>query len=68
MGDWFLEQQLNITFCVKLRKNASDTCTVFSKAYGGEAMKKSSGFDWHKQSKKSSNVKITNEDSACHFL
>jgi len=35
-------------FCMKLRKNASDTCAVLSEAYGGEAKKKSSVFDWHK--------------------
>jgi hypothetical protein len=33
---------------VKLRKNASDTCAVLSEAYGGEAMKKSHVFEWHK--------------------
>jgi hypothetical protein len=35
----FLQWQINITFWVKLRKNASDTCAMFSEAYGGEAMK-----------------------------
>jgi hypothetical protein len=35
----FLEQQINIKFCVKLGKNATDTCAMLSKAYGGEAMK-----------------------------
>jgi hypothetical protein len=29
---------------VKLRKNASDTCALPSKAYGGEALKKSGVF------------------------
>jgi hypothetical protein len=40
----------NIKFCVKLGKNASDICAVLSDAYGGEAMKKSNVFEWHKQS------------------
>jgi isochorismate hydrolase len=40
MRDRFLEQRINIKFCVKLRSNASDTRTVLSDAYGGEAMKK----------------------------
>jgi hypothetical protein len=61
MGYQFLEQQINIKFCVKLEKNANDTCAVLSEAYGGEAMKsqlllngmngserKSIAFEWHK--------------------
>jgi hypothetical protein len=28
MSDWFLEQQINIKFCVKLGNNGSDTCAV----------------------------------------
>jgi hypothetical protein len=51
MSDWFSEQQINIIFCVKLGKNASDGCAVLSEAYGGEAMKKSSVFEWHTQFK-----------------
>jgi hypothetical protein len=39
MNDQFLEQQINITFCVKLGKNSSYTYTMLSKAYGEEAMK-----------------------------
>jgi hypothetical protein len=41
MSDRFLEQKTNINFCLKLRKNASDTCSMLFEAYGGEAMKKS---------------------------
>jgi hypothetical protein len=47
----FLEQQINIQFYVKLGKNASNTCAVLSEAYGGEAMKKWSVSEWHKQFK-----------------
>jgi hypothetical protein len=49
MTDQFLEQQINIKFCVKLGKNASDASPVISEAYGGEAMKKLSIFEQHKQ-------------------
>jgi hypothetical protein len=39
---------MNIEFCVKLGKNASDTCAVLSVAYVGEAMNKSSVSECHK--------------------
>jgi hypothetical protein len=39
MSDWFLEQWINIKFCVILGKNASDAHEVLSKAYGGDAMR-----------------------------
>jgi len=42
MSDQFLEKRINIKFCVKLGKNARDTCVMLAEAYGGEAMKKSS--------------------------
>jgi hypothetical protein len=60
MSDRFLEQRTNIKFCVKLGKNASDTCAMLSEAYGGEAMKKSSAFDCHKRFKENWNVEIIN--------
>jgi predicted secreted protein len=53
MSDRFLEQQRNIKFCVKLGKNASDTCAVFSKSYGGYALTKSSVFELYKWFKES---------------
>jgi hypothetical protein len=43
----FLEQWINIKFCEKLEKNASETCAIPSEVYGGEAMKKSSISERH---------------------
>jgi len=68
MRDQFLEQRININFCVKLGKNASDTYAMLSMAYGGEAMKRSSVSELHKWFKVSLHVEITNEDNAHHFL
>jgi hypothetical protein len=51
MSDLFLEQRINIKFCVKLGDNASDICVMLSQAYRGEAMNKSSAFGWHKRLK-----------------
>jgi hypothetical protein len=51
MGDRSLDQRINIEFCVALKKNASDTCAMLSGACGGEAMKKSSVFEWNKRFK-----------------
>jgi hypothetical protein len=41
MCDQFLEQRMDITYCVKLGENASETCAFLSQNYGWEAMKKS---------------------------
>jgi hypothetical protein len=40
---------------------------MLSEAYGGEAMKKSSVFEWHKMVQKKY-VEITNEDTPHHFF
>jgi hypothetical protein len=45
MSDRFLEQRINFKFCVKLGKNASDTCAMPSKVYVGDAMEGSSVFE-----------------------
>jgi hypothetical protein len=37
MSDRFLQQQNDTKFSVKLGKNASDTCPVFSEAYGAKS-------------------------------
>jgi hypothetical protein len=68
MSDRFVERQINIKFCVTLGENASDTCALVSEAYGGEVMKKSSVFKWHKRFRESSHVVITNEGSALAFF
>jgi hypothetical protein len=51
MSDWLLEQRIDIKFCVKLGRNASDTCAMLSKDNGGKAMKNSHVFEWHEGSK-----------------
>jgi hypothetical protein len=42
ISDWFLEERINIIFCVKLGKNASDIYVLLFEACGKEYMKKSS--------------------------
>jgi len=39
MSDTFLERQINTKCCVKLGKNANDTCAILFEAYREEAMK-----------------------------
>jgi hypothetical protein len=68
MCDWFLEQQINIQFCVKLGKNASDTCAMLLRLMGEKLWKKSSVSELHKWFKESLHVEITSEDNAHHFL
>jgi cob(I)alamin adenosyltransferase len=46
-----LEQRINITFCVKIGKSASETLAILTVAYGEYAMKKSSVFEWRRQFK-----------------
>jgi hypothetical protein len=41
MSDRLLEQCINIKFCAKLGKNASETLQMLTEAYGADAMKKS---------------------------
>jgi isochorismate hydrolase len=45
MSGEFIEQRINIKFCVKLGKNASDNRAMLFEAYGREFTKKSSVFE-----------------------
>jgi hypothetical protein len=51
MSDRLLEQRINIKFCAKLDKSASETLQMLTGAYGADAMKNSSVFEWHKRFK-----------------
>jgi hypothetical protein len=51
MRDRLLEQRINIRFCAKLGKSASETLQTLTEAYGADAMKKSSVFEWYKRFK-----------------
>jgi hypothetical protein len=69
MSDRFLEQGINIKFCVKLGKNATDIYVMLFEAYGREFMKKSSVFVWHKLLKEVRRKKVEDDErSAHHFL
>jgi transposase len=46
-----LEQRINIKFCAKLGKSASETLQMLTVAYGADAMEKSSIAEWHKRFK-----------------
>jgi hypothetical protein len=51
VSDRLLEQRINITFCARLGKSASETLQMLTEVYGANAMKKSSVFEWHKRFK-----------------
>jgi hypothetical protein len=51
MSDKNLEQRINIKFCVKIGKSASETLALLTVAYVEHAMKKSSVSEWHRQFK-----------------
>jgi len=48
MSDKNLEQWINIKFCVKIGKSASETLALLTVAYGEYAMKKLSVSEWHR--------------------
>jgi hypothetical protein len=56
MSDKNLEQQINIKFCVKIGKSASETLALSTVAYGEYAMRKSSVFEWHRRLKEGRDV------------
>jgi len=43
-----VDQQYAITFCVKLKKSATETLAMIPKAYGKDALSKAQVFRWHK--------------------
>jgi hypothetical protein len=51
MSARLLEQHINIKFCAKLGKSASETLQMLTEAYGADAMKKSSVIVLHKRFK-----------------
>jgi hypothetical protein len=51
MSEQNLEQCINIKFCAKLGKNASETLDMLRVTYGDNAWKKSSVSEWHKRFK-----------------
>jgi len=51
MIDQNLEQRINIKFCVKIGKSASEKVALLTVAYGEYAMEKSSVFEWHRRFK-----------------
>jgi hypothetical protein len=63
-NEWsVLEQWTNIKFCVKLEQNESDACAILSRDYGGEAVKKSCVFEWHKRFKEGRKI-VEDEESS----
>jgi len=48
MSDKNLEQRINIKFCMKIGKSASETSALLTVAYDEYAMKKSSVFERHR--------------------
>ena len=51
MSDKNLEQRINIKFCVKICKSASETLALLTVAYGEYDRKKWSVFEWHRRFK-----------------
>ena len=45
--DFKHEQRVNIKFCVKLGKSATETLEMLQLAYGDDAMSRSRCFEWH---------------------
>jgi hypothetical protein len=66
--DRFLEQRIDIKFFVKLGKNANGIYAILSEAYEGEPVVMSNVSEKYRRFKVSSDVEITNENNAHHFL
>jgi len=46
-----VEQGVNVKFCVKLGKSATETCDLLKKVYGDECISRTQVFDWFKRFK-----------------
>jgi len=51
MSDKNLEQRINIKFCVKIGRSASEMLALLTVAYDECTMKKSNVFEWHRRFK-----------------
>jgi hypothetical protein len=51
MSDRYLQQRIDIKFCVKLGRNGSEICAMRYEAYGEESTKKSSVSESYKRFK-----------------
>ena len=56
MSDKNMEQRINIKFCVKIGKSASEMLTLLTVAYDIYAMKKLSVFECHRRFKEGRDV------------
>jgi len=52
MSDKNMERRINIKFCVRIGKSASEMLALLTVACGEYAMKKLSVFEWHRRFKK----------------
>jgi len=66
MSDKNLEQRINIQFCVKIGKSASETLALLTVAYGEYATKKSSVFEWHRLFKEGEKMWKTTQEVGSH--
>ena len=46
-----VEQRVNVKFCVKLGKSATETYDLLKKVYGGECLSRTQVFEWFKRFK-----------------
>ena len=44
-----IEQRINIKFCVKLGKTATETLKMLRDVYGASSMSRTRVFEWHKR-------------------
>jgi hypothetical protein len=51
MSDKDLVQQIDIKYCAKIGKSASETLALLTSAYCEHAFKKSGVFEWHRRFK-----------------